>query len=76
MSVDVNISGLVTLSERRTTEANGDNWQTFTVEFEVTQSGSIFVSFGATAGPGTHFVRYIGLDNVSLRQFRPLFRCP
>jgi hypothetical protein len=76
VSADVNISGLVSRRETRTTAANGDNWQTFAVEFEVNQSGSIFVSFVATAGQGAHFVRYIGLDNVSLRQFRPLFRCP
>jgi len=77
VSVDVNISGVVTRSWTRHTEANGKNWQKFEdMEFEVNQNGSIFVSFGARSGQSAHYVRYIGLDDVQLKQFRPVFRCP
>jgi hypothetical protein len=75
VSADVDLTGVVTQHKTFPTDGSGPNWQEFTLEFDVINSGSTGVSFTATPGQGSRPVRYIGLDNVSLREFVPVFQC-
>jgi hypothetical protein len=76
VSADIIISGVANQRRSFPTVANGPNWQEFPWDFDVANNGTVTVSFGATPGQGQRFVRFIGLDNISLKQFLPRFQCP
>jgi len=73
VSADADVSGAATRHQTFSTAAAGDNWQPFTMDFDVTADGSVRITFSATSKQGP--VRYVGLDNVSLRRFMTLSQC-
>jgi hypothetical protein len=74
VKADADVSGAATRHQTFSTAAAGDNWQPFTMDFDVTADGSsVRIAFSATAKQGQ--VRYVGLDNVSLRRFMTLSQC-
>ena len=73
VSADADVSGAATRHQTFSTAAAGDNWQPFTMDFDVAADGSVRITFSATSKQGP--VRYVGLDNVSLRRFMTLSRC-
>jgi len=73
VSADADVSGAATRRQTFSTAAAGDNWQPFTMDFDVTADGSVRIAFSATSKQG--LVRYVGLDNVSLRRFMTLSQC-
>jgi len=73
VSADADVSGAATQHRTFSTAAAGDNWQPFPMDLDVTAGGSIRITFSATPKQGP--VRYVGLDNVSLRQFMTLSQC-
>jgi hypothetical protein len=75
VSADVGISGAATLHHTFATNATGPTWQEQTLDFNVPANGAIDIAFGATAGQSKLPVRYVGLDNISLRRLEPVFRC-
>jgi len=77
VSGDITTAGIFTHQQTFTTDANGDNWQTFALDVDAKSAGALQLSFGATAGQSKPtLVRYVGLDNVSLRQYLPRYSCP
>jgi hypothetical protein len=76
VSAGINTEGVFTHQQTFTTDANRDNWQTFAFDVDVKSGGTLQVSFGATAGQSKPpQVKYVGLDNVSLRQYLPRYSC-
>jgi hypothetical protein len=75
VSADIRISGAATLQSTRVTDANGPNWQPFTVDFDVPADGTVDIAFNATAGQSKQPARYVGLDSVSLFRLETLSNC-
>ena len=73
VSADADVSGAATRHQTFSTAAAGGNWQPFTMDFDVTADGNARIVFSATSKQGP--VRYVGLDNVSLRRFMTLYQC-
>ena len=72
VSVDVNTTGVIASQGTFSTVGSGGNWQTFTEKIDVSNNGTMRLSFKAHAGQNKGF---IGLDNVSLKAFMPVGKC-